>query len=167
MRSVANLTITSNTQKSAKITTAKNNDGLFSNNPYGINGSKLYGYAKSYLNQPVTILKEGTTPSATWAQIRLANKAIVWIDKRLLTVDTGYQVVNTNQYKGQVNTTNSNDAVFANAPYGCVGARNIGSLRNYNGQLLLVKKKKQLPIKFIGFMFILPMALKVGSINPS
>ncbi|WP_225436265.1 GW dipeptide domain-containing protein [Lacticaseibacillus manihotivorans] len=141
LRSVANLTITSNTQKSAKITTAKNNDGLFSNNPYGINGSKLYGYAKSYLNQPVTILKEGTTPSATWAQIRLANKAIVWIDKRLLTVDTGYQVVNTNQYKGQVNTTNSNDAVFANAPYGCVGARNIGSLRNYNGQLLLVKKE--------------------------
>lgn len=138
---VTNLTITSTTQAAAKITAAANNDGLFTGNPYGVNGSSLYGYAKNYLNQSVTIIKEANAGSVKWAQIKLSNGTLVWIDKRLLTVDPGYTVLNNSQYTAQVNTASANDAIFANAPYGCPDAKNIGALRNYNGKAVAVQKE--------------------------
>lgn len=137
----ANLTVTSTTQKTATITAAAKNDGLFANNPYGVAGSRLYGYAKQYLQQNVTILKEAKTKSTAWAQIRLSNGATVWIASRLLTVKSGYTVINTNQYQAQVNTASAKDAIFANAPYGAVGAKNIGALSQYKGQLVTVQEE--------------------------
>ena len=80
------LKVTSTTSRSAIINAGKTNDGLFTEQPYGVYGSRLYGYANDYIGQSVTVLKEGTTVKGNWAYIQLINGNRVWLAVRLLTI---------------------------------------------------------------------------------
>lgn len=74
----------SNTVNRNYTATIKRKGDTITTLPWGIEGYKVTGTSDQYLNKEVTVLKETTTPRATWVYISLNGKELGWIDKKSL-----------------------------------------------------------------------------------
>lgn len=70
----------SNTVNRNYTATIKRKGDTITTLPWGIEGYKVTGTSDQYLNKEVTVLKETTTPRATWAFIQIDGKDLGWID---------------------------------------------------------------------------------------
>lgn len=75
------------TNRTAVITQNSRNDGLFVTGPYRTSASTMTPAtnAKKYNGRSVQIIATANTPSASWAQIQIANVGTYWIDQRGLS----------------------------------------------------------------------------------
>lgn len=88
----------------AKIAQGSRSDGLFIGGPYRTNATsmKAAANAKSYNGQSVQITATANTATGSWAQIKLGNGSVYWIDQRGLTYAQGtLSGLNTNNLNAQ------------------------------------------------------------------
>lgn len=138
---IPSLTLTSTDHAFAKVTQARKNDGIFENNPYGIIGAKLAGFAADYVGQTVEIQQTGELDGIEWDQIKLPSGVLVWIDAGCVSLYDQLTVTSTNSYQALIGSSKKNDGLFSEQPYGVYGSKLYGYATDHIGQTVTVLRQ--------------------------
>ncbi|WP_367301135.1 glycoside hydrolase family 70 protein [Leuconostoc carnosum] len=119
------------------INSAKRNDGMYLNNPYGKTGYKRNASTRSYNENIVTVSQQYYDDKGIiWNLITLDGKKL-WVDSRAFATS----ITKDLKQRLLIDSRHRNDGMYLNAPYRASEAQRTASTRSYNGQLMTVTKQ--------------------------
>lgn len=130
-------------QKTAVISQAHRNDGLFVGGPYKTSPTSIKpaAFAKSKNGTGVYVIATATAGGTNWAEIRLGN-ATYWIDARGISYFTLSPITSQASANSRaiVSQSKRSDGLFANGPYhsSLATLKPITSAKSLNGQVVEV-----------------------------
>ncbi|QFQ92431.1 GW dipeptide domain-containing protein [Lacticaseibacillus manihotivorans] len=130
----------------ARLSGAKQNDGLFASGPYlsNVNALAASGLAKQYEGQGGRMSETATSGGIKWVHITFSNRKAYWVDARLtqvvtITPVTERQTVNRNAL---VTENGRHDGLFIDGPYksSYTTLTSAGNLRQFDHQVVHVRQ---------------------------
>lgn len=141
-----------NTYKRAMFIQNGRNDGLYLNEPYGIEGSEFTGTVSSTGNdrKSITVEKMLTYKGVTWYGGYLNGK-LYWFDSKAVVEDTSTAVAAN--YQVVINQNGRNDGLYLDKPWE-YRSTYFSSAQKYNGQKVTVKQQWTTPdgVTWINFV---------------